>query len=156
MLVKNILDVKYFCDTFRYRNITNSRQNGSIKLASSHPANLILKSAFIWVGSLERLWRGLYCSIMKQHVNLRFFHILFYFERSDFMLYWQCHWRWAISTPKWNGQASHSSSSCYSRFRSLCLIHDFFKSLSNPKPRSIYFEKANKNQAYVCSTERSG
>ena len=47
MLVKNILDVKYFCDTFRYRNITNSRQNGSIKLASSHPANLILKSAFI-------------------------------------------------------------------------------------------------------------
>lgn len=31
MLLKSILDVKYFCETSRYMNFTNSRQNGNIK-----------------------------------------------------------------------------------------------------------------------------
>lgn len=74
-------------DTSWYKNITNSRQNGSVKYISFLPASLTLQSAFVCAGSVLRLLWGLYYVRMKQHANLWFFHISFSFERTDTMLW---------------------------------------------------------------------
>lgn len=95
---------------------------------------------FVWAGSMVKLLWSLYCSRIKHRACTLFFHTLLSLVRTDALLYWLCCWSCTSTTLKWKGQKVTVLRAIVPDL-DVCLGHNFLKSLCNPKPLGIHFEK---------------